>query len=53
MIMAGETSIREVIAFPKNSFAEGLMDGSPNEVSLQQLQELCLEIKNPPPKQDN
>ena len=45
MIMAGETTIKEVIAFPKNSFAQGLMDGSPNEVSQKQLDELHLAIK--------
>ncbi|MCL2478078.1 MAG: aspartate--tRNA ligase [Treponema sp.] len=45
MLMAGETTIKEVIAFPKNSFAQGLMDGSPNEVSQKQLDELHLIIK--------
>jgi aspartyl-tRNA synthetase len=44
MIMAGETSIKEVIAFPKNSFAEGLMDDCPNTVSPEQLKELHLII---------
>jgi len=44
MLMAGETSIKEVIAFPKNSFAEGLLDGSPNTVSPEQLKELRLTI---------
>jgi len=44
MIMAGETSIKEVVAFPKNSFAEGLMDGSPNTVSAEQLKDLGLHI---------
>jgi aspartyl-tRNA synthetase len=44
MIMAGETSIKEVIAFPKNSFAEGLMDESPNTVSPEQLKELHLVV---------
>ena len=47
MIMAGETSIKEVIAFPKNSFAEGLMDESPNTVSGEQLKELRLKIDEP------
>ena len=47
MIMAGETSIKEVIAFPKNSFAEGLMDESPNTVSPQQLKELRISIEKP------
>ena len=45
MIMAGETSIKEVIAFPKNSFAVSPMDDSPSEVDQKQLDELHLEIK--------
>ncbi|MDR1174668.1 MAG: aspartate--tRNA ligase [Treponema sp.] len=45
MIMAGESSIREVIAFPKNSFAQGLMDDSPSAVSDKQLKELHLQVK--------
>ncbi len=44
MLMAGETSIKEVIAFPKNSFAESPMDECPNEVDQQQLDELHLSI---------
>ena len=44
MIMAGETSIKEVIAFPKNSFAEGLLDDCPNAVGPEQLEELHLKI---------
>ena len=47
MLMAGETSIKEVIAFPKNSFAENPMDGSPGEVDQQQLDELRLIIREP------
>ena len=47
MIMAGETSIKEVIAFPKNSFAEGLLDCCPNTVSPEQLKELRLSIEAP------
>ncbi|MDR0553666.1 MAG: aspartate--tRNA ligase [Treponema sp.] len=45
MLMAGETTIREVIAFPKNSFAENLLDGSPAEVTAKQLEELHLSIR--------
>ncbi len=40
MLMAGETSIKEVIAFPKNSFAQSLMDDCPSEVDPVQLEEL-------------
>jgi aspartyl-tRNA synthetase len=44
MLMAGETSIKEVIAFPKNSFAVSPMDNSPSEVDQKQLDELHLAI---------
>ncbi|MDR0720808.1 MAG: aspartate--tRNA ligase [Treponema sp.] len=44
MLMAGETSIKEVIAFPKNSFAINPMDDSPSEVEQKQLDELHLAI---------
>ncbi len=40
MLMAGETSIKEVIAFPKNSFAQSPMDECPSEVDQKQLDEL-------------
>ena len=53
MLMAGETSIKEVIAFPKNSFAEGLMDGSPNIVSPEQLKELSLVVTEAPKNGDS
>jgi aspartyl-tRNA synthetase len=48
MLMAGETSIKEVIAFPKNSFAVSPMDESPNEVDEKQLKELSIRIVNAP-----
>jgi len=44
MLMAGETSIKEVIAFPKNSFAQSPMDECPNLVDQKQLDELHLSI---------
>jgi aspartyl-tRNA synthetase len=47
MIMAGETSIKEVIAFPKNSFAVSPMDDSPSGVDKEQLDELHLSIVYP------
>lgn len=40
MLVAGETSIREVIAFPKNNKASDLMTSSPAEVDFTQLREL-------------
>jgi aspartyl-tRNA synthetase len=45
MLMAGETSIKEVIAFPKNSFAVSPMDDSPGDVDQKQLDELHLALK--------
>ncbi|MDR3160479.1 MAG: aspartate--tRNA ligase [Spirochaetaceae bacterium] len=48
MLMAGETSIKEVIAFPKNSFAVSPMDESPGEVDRKQLEELHLTVAAPP-----
>jgi aspartyl-tRNA synthetase len=47
MLMAGETSIKEVIAFPKNSFAVSPMDECPGEVDQKQLDELHLSIVYP------
>ncbi len=44
MILAGQDSIREVIAFPKTTAAQSLMDGSPTEVDIKQLEELSLKI---------
>jgi aspartyl-tRNA synthetase len=45
-ILAGESSIREVIAFPKTANALDLMAGAPSSVDLQQLRELHLRIQN-------
>jgi aspartyl-tRNA synthetase len=45
MLMAGQTSIKEVIAFPKNSFAQSPMDDSPGEVDQKQLDELRITVK--------
>ncbi|MDR1949329.1 MAG: aspartate--tRNA ligase [Spirochaetaceae bacterium] len=47
MLMAGETSIKEVIAFPKNSFAVGPLDGSPGTAEQRQLEELHLSVVYP------
>jgi aspartyl-tRNA synthetase len=44
MLMAGESSIKEVIAFPKNSFAVSPMDDCPSEVEPKQLEELHLAV---------
>ena len=45
MILAGQKSIRDVIAFPKTSSAISLMDECPSEVEQKQLTELHIRIK--------
>ena len=45
-ILAGESSIREVIAFPKTANAVDLMAGAPSPVDAKQLRELHLKIQN-------
>jgi aspartyl-tRNA synthetase len=45
MLLAGEKSIREVIAFPKTTAAQDLMADSPSEVSTEQLDELGIAVK--------
>ncbi|HEX3702970.1 MAG TPA: aspartate--tRNA ligase [Vicinamibacterales bacterium] len=45
-ILAGESSIREVMAFPKTANAVDLMAGSPSTVDPKQLRELHLKTQN-------
>jgi len=47
MILAGESSLREVIAFPKNQRAQDLMLGAPSPIDERQLRELHLRIVYP------
>ena len=45
MLLAGEDSIREVIAFPKTQSAQDLLMGAPSPVDDKQLQELHLLLR--------
>lgn len=49
MILAGEETIREVIAFPKNQGAQDLMMGAPSSVDQRQLDELHIRVVEPKP----
>ena len=43
-LMTGSDSIRDVIAFPKTTGAQSLMDEAPSEINPEQLKELGLKI---------
>ena len=47
MLLAGETNIREVIAFPMNQQAQDLMMGAPGPVPPERLKELHLKLDLP------
>jgi aspartyl-tRNA synthetase len=46
MMICGEDSIREVIAFPKNNRGLDLMSQSPSDVDARQLRELGIQLKS-------
>ena len=45
MLICGEQSIRDVMAFPKNNRGMDLMSNSPSEVDPRQLRDLSLELR--------
>jgi aspartyl-tRNA synthetase len=47
MILAGQSSIRDVIAFPKTQKAACLMTNAPSEAGVAQLEELHLKVRAP------
>jgi len=53
MLFAGESSIRDVMAFPKTTSGLSLMDDSPSEVSEEQLRELHIKIDDSKDKREN
>jgi aspartyl-tRNA synthetase len=48
MLLAGETNIREVIAFPMNQQAQDLLMQAPNEVPPERLREVHIKLDLPP-----
>ena len=46
MLIAGEETIRDVIAFPLNGNAQDLMMGAPGEVMEQQLREVHIKVRD-------
>jgi len=53
MLLAGERSLREVIAFPKTTAAQDLMAESPSEVDHDQLDQLGIPSSPAPGKPPN
>jgi aspartyl-tRNA synthetase len=50
MLLSGETSIREVIAFPMAQNGRDLLMNAPSPVTERQLRDVHLTIRKPPPK---
>jgi aspartyl-tRNA synthetase len=52
MLLAGQSNIREVIAFPMNQKAQDLLMGAPSTVTEKQLRELHIKVNLPQPKKE-
>lgn len=50
MVLVGETSLKEVIAFPMTSTGRTAVMTAPSQISQEQLRELGLVVKENPPK---
>ena len=50
MMLAGESNLREVIAFPMNQQAQDLMMGAPSAVPTERLRELHIRVVPPEPE---
>jgi len=50
MLMAGEKTIRDVIAFPKTASGADPLTGAPAEVDVRQLRELGIQVPPRPPR---
>ena len=53
MLLAGASSIRDVIAFPKTQKATCLLTGAPSPVEARQLRELGLRLREQPAKESD
>ncbi len=53
MLLAGEHSIRDVIAFPKTQTASCPLTSAPSDVSERQLRELSIRLRKPASKQSD
>lgn len=53
MLLAQESAIRDVIAFPLAQSVEDLLMSAPSEVSEKQLRELHIRVVKPEPKKEN
>jgi aspartyl-tRNA synthetase len=48
MLLAGATSLRDVIAFPKTTAARSLFEGAPSVVPANDLEALHVRVTSPP-----